>query len=228
MAGELVHARGFIDVIRSHEYKRVSLLNLALSFYLGGAIWAIEVDIFRSWKLVNATDFPKVQLAHWHKLPYWVFTPLALALAGSVTLIWYHPAGSPGMGDLGEFSLPTQFAHVDGDLLGPMAVEAGQRPSRPCKPVLGSDIRDALVANRSYQRLRCVSTCVDDKSDLKLKRFDWQSSENFDLLRILTHWCSGGPVITQLCRAQGRCFPASVLDSSSSPFAYTDSVFEGW
>jgi len=71
------------------------LLNLALSFYLVGAIWAIEVDIFRSWKLVDAKDFPKVQSVHWHKLPYWVFTPLALALIGSITLIWYHPNRSP-------------------------------------------------------------------------------------------------------------------------------------
>ena len=71
------------------------LLNLALSFYLIGAIWAVEVDIFRSWKLVSAKDFRTVQSAHWSKLPYWVFTPLALALAGSVVLIWFHPAGSP-------------------------------------------------------------------------------------------------------------------------------------
>jgi len=71
------------------------LLNLALSFYLTGAIWAVEVDIFRSWKLVSAKDFPKVQSAHWHKLPYWVFMPLALALAGSIALIWFHPAASP-------------------------------------------------------------------------------------------------------------------------------------
>jgi hypothetical protein len=28
-------------------------------------------------------------------LPYWVLVPLALALAGAIALIWYHPAGSP-------------------------------------------------------------------------------------------------------------------------------------
>jgi len=49
------------------------LLNVALAFYLVGAIWAMEVDIFRSWKLVGATDFPTVQAVHWRKLPYWVF-----------------------------------------------------------------------------------------------------------------------------------------------------------
>ncbi len=72
------------------------LLNLALSFYLVGAIWAHEVDIFRSWKLIDAKDFATVQSAHWHKVPYWIFAPLGLALAGSIALIWYHPAASPG------------------------------------------------------------------------------------------------------------------------------------
>ena len=71
------------------------LLNLALSFYLVGAIWAIEVDIFRTWKLVDAEDFHVVQSVHWHKLPYWVFAPLAVALVGSIALIRYHPETSP-------------------------------------------------------------------------------------------------------------------------------------
>lgn len=71
------------------------LANLALSFYLVGAIWAHEVDIFRSWKLIDSKDFLRVQEVHWRKLPYWIFTPLGLALMGSTALIWYHPAGSP-------------------------------------------------------------------------------------------------------------------------------------
>lgn len=70
------------------------LVNLALSFYLTGTIWALEVDIFRSWRLVDAKDFHQIQSAHWKKLPYWVFAPLGLALAGSVALIFYHPDGS--------------------------------------------------------------------------------------------------------------------------------------
>jgi len=70
------------------------LLNLALGFYNVGTIWAMEVDIFRSWKLVGQ-DFHKVQEAHWRKLPYWIFTPVGLALIGSIVLIWYHPVGSP-------------------------------------------------------------------------------------------------------------------------------------
>jgi len=72
------------------------LANLALSFYNVGTIWAHEVDIFRSWKLLDAETFHAVQLAHWKKLPYWVLVPVALSLVGSIALVWYHPAGSPG------------------------------------------------------------------------------------------------------------------------------------
>jgi hypothetical protein len=71
------------------------LLNLALAFYNVGTIWAHEVDIFRSWKLVDPATFHRMQRAHWRKLPFWVFAPVGLALAGAIGLIWYHPAGSP-------------------------------------------------------------------------------------------------------------------------------------
>ena len=71
------------------------LLNLVLAFYNVGTIWTHEVDIFRTWKLINPEDFPKVQTAHWRKLPYWIFTPVGLALCGGVALVWYHPTSSP-------------------------------------------------------------------------------------------------------------------------------------
>jgi hypothetical protein len=77
------------------------LLNLALGFYNVGTIWAMEVDIFRSWKLVRPEDFRAVQDAHWKKLPYWIFAPVGLALIGSIILLWYHPAGSPVWAILG-------------------------------------------------------------------------------------------------------------------------------
>src|SRR5512142_1235444 len=74
------------------------VLNLALAFYNVGTIWAHEVDIFRSWKLVDRAAFHRVQHVHWRKLPYWVFAPVGLALAGSIALIFYHPVGSPAWG----------------------------------------------------------------------------------------------------------------------------------
>ena len=78
------------------------ILNLALGFYNVGTIWAMEIDIFRSWKLIGA-DFHKIQEAHWRKLPYWIFTPVGLALIGSVTVIWYHPVNSPAWAMWGVF-----------------------------------------------------------------------------------------------------------------------------
>jgi hypothetical protein len=80
------------------------LLNLALSFYLVGAIWAHEIDIFRSWKLISAKDFPTVQSVHWRKLPYWIFAPLGLALIGSIALTWYHPQASPSWAICGNLA----------------------------------------------------------------------------------------------------------------------------
>jgi hypothetical protein len=78
------------------DYSKVFLLaNVALAFYLVGCIWAHEVDIFPSWKLLDDQSFPHVQQMHWRKLPYWVFAPLGVAFAGSIALVWYHPAGSP-------------------------------------------------------------------------------------------------------------------------------------
>jgi len=69
--------------------------NLALAFYLVGAIWAHEVDIFRNWQVLDPGSFHRLQTAHWKKLPYWVFAPLGLALLGSITLIWFHPDYAP-------------------------------------------------------------------------------------------------------------------------------------
>jgi hypothetical protein len=71
------------------------VLNLALAFYNVGTIWAHELDIFRSWRLLDATDFHRVQQAHWRKLPYWVFVPVGVSLIGSLALVGYHPAGPP-------------------------------------------------------------------------------------------------------------------------------------
>jgi hypothetical protein len=77
------------------------LLDLALAFSNVGTIWAHEMDIFRSWKLLDPSDFHAVQRLHWRKLPYWVLTPVGLSLLGSIVLIWYHPGNSPLWGVAG-------------------------------------------------------------------------------------------------------------------------------
>ena len=71
------------------------LLNIALAFYNAGTIWAHEIDIFRTWKLIGREQFHQVQTVHFHKLVYWIFTPVGLALAGNIALLWYRPADSP-------------------------------------------------------------------------------------------------------------------------------------
>jgi hypothetical protein len=71
------------------------LLNLALAFYNAGTIWAHEIDIFRSWKLIGEAQFHQVQRAHFRKLAYWIFAPVGVALLGSIALLRYHPDGSP-------------------------------------------------------------------------------------------------------------------------------------
>ncbi len=67
------------------------IINLVVAFYNIGTIWAHEIDIFRSWKLLDPVTFHKVQTVHWRKLPYWIFVPAGLSLIGSFVLFWYHP-----------------------------------------------------------------------------------------------------------------------------------------
>jgi hypothetical protein len=71
------------------------LINLALAFYNVGTIWAHEVDIFRTWKLLDPKPFAAVQRVHWNKLPYWVFIPVGFSFIGSIALLWYHPEKVP-------------------------------------------------------------------------------------------------------------------------------------
>lgn len=95
------------------------LANVALSFYLVGCIWAHEVDIFRNWQVLDPENFRRLQTVHWRKLPYWVFAPLLLALLGSITLIWYHPAGSPAWGIWGNLGCQLASHLLTAALWGP-------------------------------------------------------------------------------------------------------------
>ena len=70
------------------------LANLALAFGIAGFVWAHQVEIFRSWRLMDAKSFRAVHAAHWQMLPIWV-VPIGFGLAGSIALTWYHPAATP-------------------------------------------------------------------------------------------------------------------------------------
>jgi len=92
--------------------------NLALGFYLVGAIWAHEVDIFRTWKLVGPGEFRKVQSTHWRKLPYWIFAPLALGAGGFDCTDLDSSGRFTSLGNLGKSRLSACFAFVYCALLG--------------------------------------------------------------------------------------------------------------
>lgn len=112
------------------------LCNLALAFYLVGAIWAHEVDIFRSWKHVSPGDFHTIQSIHWHKIPFWVFAPLAAALAGSIALIWRHPAGSPGWAISGSLGLQVVSHFLTALFWGRWQGKLSRDPNGPASPYL--------------------------------------------------------------------------------------------
>jgi hypothetical protein len=112
------------------------LLNVALAFYLVGAIWAIEVDIFRSWKLISPNDFHTVQTVHWRKLPYWVFTPLGLALIGSFVLIRYHPAVAPAWAKWGNLACQLVSHLLTAIFWGPWQAKLSHDDRGPASPYL--------------------------------------------------------------------------------------------
>lgn len=117
------------------------ILNLTLAFYNVGTIWAHEIDIFRSWKLVDRASFHRIQRSHWRKLPFWVFVPVFLALLGSLGLIGYHPQGSPKWGIWGSFV--TQFASLllTATLFGPWQAALSKDERGPESPHLARILR---------------------------------------------------------------------------------------
>lgn len=117
------------------------LLNLALSFYLVGAIWAHEIDTFRTWRLIDPKDFRKVQTVHWHKLPYWIFTPIGLGLAGSIVLIWYHTARSPVWAMWGNLGCQVVSHVLTAILWGPWQAKLAKDDRGPASPYLAKILR---------------------------------------------------------------------------------------
>lgn len=112
------------------------LLNLALAFYLVGAIWAHEVDIFRAWTLVDAKEFPSIQSAHWKKLPYWVFAPLSLAMAGSIALVAWHPGHSPAWAIWGSLTAQLTSHLLTALFWGRWQANLSRDPLGPASPWL--------------------------------------------------------------------------------------------
>jgi len=116
------------------------MLNLALAFYNVGTIWAHEVDIFRSWKLLPTDAFHRVQEVHWRKLPYWVLLPVGLALVGSVSLIWYHPQNSPVWAVWSALGCQTASHILTAILWGRWQAKLSKDPLGPASPYLGKTL----------------------------------------------------------------------------------------
>jgi hypothetical protein len=110
------------------------LINLVLAFYNVGTIWAMEIDIFRNWKVLDPKNFHAVQNAHWKKLPYWVFIPLAIALCCSIGLFWYHPDKIPDW----EIPFPFGFQIISHILT---AIFGGQWQNELSKDEAGGESR---------------------------------------------------------------------------------------
>jgi hypothetical protein len=112
------------------------LLNLAMAFHLVGAIWAHEVDIFRTWKLVGVKEFGAIQATRWKKLPYWVFAPLGLALAGSIALVVDHPMGSPAWAIWGNLAAQLTSHGLTAVMWGRWQARLSRDPLGPASPYL--------------------------------------------------------------------------------------------
>jgi len=117
------------------------LLSVALAFYNVGTIWAHEVDIFRTWKLLDPITFHEVQRVHWRKLPYWIFTPVGLALIGGFILIWYRPIPSPLWAPLGAFLCQVLAITLTAIFWGRWQAKLAQDPRGAQSPYLALILR---------------------------------------------------------------------------------------
>ena len=117
------------------------LLNLALGFYNAGTIWAHEVDIFRTWKLIGPEQFHRVQRTHWLKLPYWIFTPVGLGLLGGIGLIRFHPSHSPAWGIWGGVSCQMLSLILTAIFWGRWQGQLARDPKGPDSPYLAKILK---------------------------------------------------------------------------------------
>ncbi len=91
--------------------------------------------------MLDPENFHRVQAVHWKKLPFWVFIPLALAFAGSIALIWYHPTASPTWAIWGNFLCQTASHFLTAFTWGPWKAKLSQDPAGGESPYLGEILR---------------------------------------------------------------------------------------
>jgi hypothetical protein len=137
------------------------LLNLVLAFYNVGTIWAHEIDIFRTWALVDRKDFHQIQRVHWHKLPYWIFLPVGLALVGVLALLWYHPSGMPMVWAAAAFGMLLSSHLLTAVFWGPWQAKLSRDDRGSDSPYLANIlsthwIRTALINGYAFLLLGCA------------------------------------------------------------------------
>ncbi len=71
------------------------LVTLALTLYMTGMIWSMQVLEYPLFALVGRKEFPSYHAAHNRGLPLFVILPSVLAFASAVVLFWIRPAGIP-------------------------------------------------------------------------------------------------------------------------------------
>jgi len=113
----------------------------ALAWYDVGTIWAHEIDIFRSWRLVDPATFRTIQSTHWKKLPFWVFLPVGLTLVGSLMLLWKHPAAVPSWPLWGNAACQVLSLVLTAITWGPWQAALSRDPLGPASPHLHRILR---------------------------------------------------------------------------------------
>ena len=108
--------------------------------------------------MIDPDDFPKVQTAHWKKLPYWIFTPVGLILCGGVALVWYHPDGSPAWAIWANLICQVLAIVLTAVLLGSVASQVVQGPAWLPDSIPHQDNWDALDTDAAHQYSRVHPT----------------------------------------------------------------------
>jgi hypothetical protein len=70
----------------------ILIVTFAASFYGVGNIWMTQFG-WRLWPYVGANDFEAYHLAWWSMIKPVIFPVAAVAVSGSIALIWWRPAG---------------------------------------------------------------------------------------------------------------------------------------
>jgi len=71
------------------------LVTLALTLYMTGMIWSMQVYEYSLFARVGRTEIPAYHAAHNRRLPFFVVLPSVLAFGSAVVFFLLRPAGIP-------------------------------------------------------------------------------------------------------------------------------------